>query len=211
MRYGVSHRWILVGLCVLSAGLLGWPAPTNAQILNTLTGTLTGTLGTTTVLGDTGTLSAGTVDALDNSADSISTSLLSAEAPDATVIGYVDQIDSDSSLASVAFTIAGITITADSATAEVLAPLTGLPGVGTSTISNLSINGVSVPVDGTVNQTIAIPGGQLVVNEHQVLSDGTTVVNALDATVNGVAKVVVASATAGASGGDAKAAQVTTF
>jgi len=69
---------------------------------------------------------------------------------------------------------------------------------------------VAVPVDGTVNQTVSIPGGQLVLNEQQVLSDGTLVVNALHATVSGVADAVVASATAGPSGGNASAVRATT-
>ena len=49
---------------------------------------------------------------------------------------------------------------------------------------------------GSPNQTIAIPGGRLVINEQQTSSAGTTV-NAIHATVFGVADVVVASATAG--------------
>ncbi|OLC37029.1 MAG: hypothetical protein AUH81_07160 [Candidatus Rokubacteria bacterium 13_1_40CM_4_69_5] len=190
MRYRVFHRGILVALGVLSVGLLGWPARTRAQTLGDITGT---------------------VDALYSEADSISTSLVSAQVPAARVIGYLDEIASESYLASLNLIIAGISIAADSAEAEARAPLNGSSNTGTSYISNLSINGVDVPVDGTVNQTVSIPGGQLVINEQQVLSDGTLVVNALHATVYGVADVVVASATAGASGGDAKAVQATTF
>ncbi|OLC12339.1 MAG: hypothetical protein AUH29_16290 [Candidatus Rokubacteria bacterium 13_1_40CM_69_27] len=215
MRYRVFHRGILVALGVLSVGLLGWPARTRAQTLGDITGTVgtvTGIVGgTTTVLGGTGTLAAGSVDALYSEADSISTSLVSAQVPAARVIGYLDEIASESYLASLNLIIAGISIAADSAEAEARAPLNGSSNTGTSYISNLSINGVDVPVDGTVNQTVSIPGGQLVINEQQVLSDGTLVVNALHATVYGVADVVVASATAGASGGDAKAVQATTF
>ena len=61
-----------------------------------------------------------------------------------------------------------------------------------------------------MNQTVSIPGGQVVINEQQILSDGTLVVNALHATVSGVADVVVASAAAGASGGNAYAVQIKT-
>lgn len=63
-------------------------------------------------------------------------------------------------------------------------------------LGNLSINGVPVAVTGNPNQTIPIPGGQLVINEQRTSSAGTTV-NAIHATVFGVADVVVASATAG--------------
>ncbi len=62
---------------------------------------------------------------------------------------------------------------------------------------------------GDPNQTIGIPGGLVVLNEQQTLSDGTLVVNALHAIVAGVADVAVASATAGLSGGSAKAVQAT--
>ena len=51
-------------------------------------------------------------------------------------------------------------------------------------------------VSGSPNQRLWIPGGQLVLNEQIVSATGTTV-NALHATVYGVADVVIASATAG--------------
>ena len=228
MRYRVFHRWIFVALCVLSVGLLEWPARTRAQTLGDITGTVTGTVtgivtgtvtgtvtgivgGTTTVLGDAGTLAPGSLDSLYSELDSISTSLVSAEVPSARVIGYADQIASDSYLSSLNLTIAGIAIAAASAEAAARGPLDGSPGDATSYISSLSINGVEVLIDGTVNQTVAIPGGQVVINEQQVLSDGTLVVNALHATVTGVADAVVASATAGPSGGNASAVQATTY
>jgi hypothetical protein len=227
MRYRVFHRWILVALCVLSVGLLGSPARTRAQTLGGVTGTVTGTVGTvtgtvpgtvtgiiggiiggtTTVLGDTGRLAPGSLDSLYSELDSISTSLVSAEVPSARVIGYADQIASDSYLSSLNLSIAGIAIAAASAEAAARGPLDGSPGDATSYISGLSINGVEVLIDGTVNQTVAIPGGQLVINEQRVLSDGTLVVNALHATVLGVLDAVVASATAGPAGGNASAVQ----
>jgi len=215
MRDRVFHRLSLVALGVLSVGLLGWPASTGAQTLGGITGTVGGIVtgivgGTTTVLGDTGTLAAGSLDALYNEADSISASLVSADVPSARVIGYADEIVSESYLASVNLTIAGITITASSAEAEARAALDGSSSIGTVYVSNLSINGVDIFIDGTVNQTVSSAVGQLIINEQQVLSDGTMVVNALHATVYGVADVVVASATAGASGGNAYAVQATT-
>ncbi|TMH91653.1 MAG: hypothetical protein E6H44_06020, partial [Betaproteobacteria bacterium] len=124
MRYRVFHRWIFVALCVLSVGLLEWPARTRAQSLGGITGTVTGTVtgivgtvpgivgGTTTVLGDAGTLAPGSLDSLYSELDSISTSLVSAEVPSARVIGYADQIASDSYLSSLNLTIAGIAIAA---------------------------------------------------------------------------------------------------
>src|SRR5881296_1374941 len=144
MRYRVFHRGILVALGVLSVGLLGWPARTRAQTLGDITGTVgtvTGIVGgTTTVLGGTGTLAAGSVDALYSEADSISTSLVSAEVPSARVIGYVDEIASDSYLASLNLTLAGITITAGSAEAAARAALDGSSRTASSYVSNLSIS-----------------------------------------------------------------------
>jgi hypothetical protein len=49
------------------------------------------------------------------------------------------------------------------------------------------------------NQTIAIPGGQVVINEQTIDSTGTITVNALHVTVTGVADVVTATAIAGIS------------
>ena len=219
MRYGVFHRWIFVALCVLSVGLLEWPARTRAQTLGGITVVpptipvpvpVPVPVTVSTVLG-TGTLAPGSLDSLYSELDSISTSLVSAEVPSARVIGYADQIASDSYLSSLNLTIAGIAIAAASAEAAARGPLDGSPGDATSYISSLSINGVEVLIDGTVNQTVAIPGGQVVINEQQVLSDGTLVVNALHATVSGVADAVVASATAGPSGGNASAVKATTY
>src|SRR3989442_8348837 len=220
MRYRVFHRWIFVALCVLSVGLLEWPARTRAQTLGGITVVpptipvpvpVPVPVTVSTVLGDAGTLAPGSLDSLYSELDSISTSLVSAEVPSARVIGYADQIASNSYLSSLNLTIAGIAIAAASAEAAARGPLDGSPGDATSYISSLSINGVEVLIDGTVNQTVAIPGGQVVINEQQVLSDGTLVVNALHATVSGVADAVVASATAGPSGGNASAVQATTY
>src|SRR5207249_1000638 len=219
MRYRVFHRWIFVALCVLSVGLLEWPARTRAQTLGGITVVpptipvpvpVPVPVTVSTVLG-TGTLAPGSLDSLYSELDSISTSLVSAQVPSARVIGYADQIASDSYLSSLNLTIAGIAIAAASAEAAARGPLDGSPGDATSYISSLSINGVEVLIDGTVNQTVAIPGGQVVINEQQVLSDGTLVVNALHATVSGVADAVVASATAGPSGGNASAVKATTY
>src|SRR5207249_1727638 len=151
MRYRVFHRWIFVALCVLSVGLLEWPARTRAQTLGDITGPVTGIVtGTTTVLGGAGTLAPGSLDSLYSELDSISTSLVSAEVPSARVIGYADQIASDSYLSSLNLTIAGIAIAAASAEAAARGPLDGSPGDATSYISSLSINGVEVLIDGTV-------------------------------------------------------------
>jgi len=158
------------------------------------------------VLGGTGTLVAGTGDVLQASDTTGGiASLLTGEALHAVTIAYPDQIDSEASLAALALNVAGTSIGAD----FVMSRATAVAGTaaGTSNIDGLSINGAPIAVTGDPNQTIGIPGGLVVLNEQQSLPDGTLVVNALHAIVSGVADVAVASATAGFSGGSAKAVQ----
>jgi hypothetical protein len=180
--------------------------------LTDTTSTLTGTLlGTTTVLSSTGTLVAGTSDVLQATELTGGVpSLLTGEVLRAVTIGYPDAIDSEASLAALAMNVAGINIGADLVMARALASVaSGV--VGISNIDNFSINGVPITVTGDPNQMISVAGGVVVLNEQQRLSDGTMVVNALHATVSGVADVIVGSAMAGWSGGEAKAVQATTF
>src|SRR5436309_6630170 len=156
MRDRVFHRLSLVALGALSVGLLGWPVSTGAQTLGDITGTVGGTVGTvtgivggtTTVLGDTGTLAAGSLDSLYNEADSISTSLVSADVPSARVTGYADEIASESYLASLNLTIAGITITASSAEAEARAALAGTQIIATGFVPIFRLKGLKFSLDG---------------------------------------------------------------
>lgn len=202
MRYTVPDRWTLVALSALLAGLLAWPTAGAAQTLtgqaNAVQATVFDLLGgaTTTTLASTGTLS-GSTDAREASQNTgEAPSLLTGETLHATTIGWPDQVASEASLADLALTVAGTTIGAELAMAEALAVLDAAP-TGTVTIGGLSINGVLIDVTGDPNQTIAIPGGRVVINEQQTSSTGTLVVNALHVIVDGVADVVIGSATAG--------------
>jgi hypothetical protein len=199
----------IAAIALTLSGLLLWPAAGTAQLAAqnvagqasavqaTVFGGLLGTATTTTLAGS-GTLS-GVNDERDVGQDTGSVpSLLSAEVLNAFTYSYPDEVDSGASLANVSLTVAGVAISADSATARASQVL-GAAGSGSSTIDNLAINGVSVVVTGAPNQTISIPGGQMVINEQTISSTGTAVVNALHVTVNGVADVVIASATAGIS------------
>ena len=207
MRNRNSSRLGLAAAVVgVLGGLLVWPAVGSAQLTVPTVPTPGTVLGATTVLGGTGTLAAGTSDALQASGATAGIpSLLTGEVLHAVTIGYPDQIDSEASLAALALNVAGTSIGAD----FVMSRATAVVGsaVGTSNIDGLSINGVPILVTGDPNQTIGIPGGSVVLNEQQSLPDGTLVVNALHAIVSGVADVAVASATAGFSGGNAKAVQ----
>jgi hypothetical protein len=201
-------------ITVLGA-LFVWPAAGIAQLLPVplplpdptpiVSGPVGNLLGATTVLGGTGTLVAGTTNALQaSSATGGVASLLTGEALHAATIGYPDQIDSEASLAALALNVAGTSIGADFVMSRATAAVAS--GVaGASNIDGLLVNGMPVPVTGAPNQTIGIPGGTLVLNQQQTLPDGTIVVNALRAIVSGVADVTIASSMAGWSGGSAKA------
>jgi hypothetical protein len=104
-------------------------------------------------------------------------------------------VASEAGLTGLSLGLTGISISADLVMARVLALLGG-EHTGISSIDRLSVNGVPITVTGAPNQTIYVPGGVLVINE-QLTSSASTVVNALHLTVDGVADVVIASATAG--------------
>ncbi len=204
MRKTHQHRSALVVLALMLAWLLAWPTASRAQTVagqaRAAQATVTAPLGTTstTTLSDTGTL-AGTNDARDASLLTASVpSLLNAEVFSAASISFSDEVDSEASLGNLNLTVAGIGITADSVVAQASSVL-GMGSMGSSAISNLSIGGVSVFVTSGPNQTIAIPGGQVVINEQTIDSTGTITVNALHVTVTGVADVVTATAVAGIS------------
>ncbi len=192
--------WRVVAVAVAMVGALAWPTTGAAQTVvgnaKAVRATTFGLLGgTTTTLASTGALG-GPGDGLDATQVTASvSSLLSGEVLRAVTTAWTDQVASEASLASLDMTVAGIGITADFVQATALA-LLGEAGSASSLISNLSINGVPIDVTGAPNQTIAIPGGRVVINEQRVSSASTTV-NALHAVVTGVADVVVASATAG--------------
>jgi hypothetical protein len=208
MKRMKHQRSAPVVIALMLAALLLWPATTLAQLggTSTVTGqataaqvTVLGLLGTatTTTLGSTGISATNAESDVGQDTGSVP-SLLGAEVLNAATYSYSNEVDSMASLANVGLTVAGISISADSLTSQASQVL-GAAGSGTSSITNLAINGVPVTVDGTPNQTIGIPGGQMVLNEQTISSTGSVVVNAVHVVVNGVADVVLASATAGIS------------
>lgn len=191
----MRQRGRVIALVGVTAGLLAWPRAGAAQTVvgnaNVVRSTTVGVLGPTTVtLAATGALG-GTADALDATEVTASIpAVFAGEVLNAVTVGWPDQVASEASVANVGLTVGGTGISADFVMARSLAALDGSGG-GSALIDNLSIGGVPVVVTGEVNQTVAIPGGQVVINEQ---TGGT--VNALHATVAGVADVVIASATA---------------
>lgn len=205
MSHGFSMHRGLVILGLTAAGHLGLPSIVAAQTASqakavqaTVAGaTVLGVTlpGTTTVLADTGALPRGTTGALQGSSVAGSVpSLLTGDSLHATTIGLPDQAASEASLGSLGISVAGVTISAEFVVARALA-VTGAGGSGDSEIDGLSINGLSVPVSGAPNQTVPIVGGVVILNEQQTGAGGA-LVNALHVIVDGVADVVVASASA---------------
>lgn len=205
--YAVTAGALLLGCLPTESAvgrvqLLGLPSP-SAPSSGSVTGqaaaaqvTLLGLLGTATSasLVSTGISTVNAESDLGQTSGGI-WSVLSAEVPNAATYSYPDQVDSQASLANLAVTVAGVSIVADSVVAEASQAL-GAAGSGTSYIGNLTVNGQPIMVTGAPNQTIPLPGGQVVLNEQTLSSSGGAVVNAIHMTVNGVAEVVVASATA---------------
>src|SRR5437667_48415 len=181
-------------------------ASTGAQFLHTGLGreavhaTVFGILGTatTTALADTGVIGATNLEQDVGQDTGSVASLLTADVLSSSTYSYADEVDSVSSLGDLNLNVGSVSITADSVMAEASQVL-GAPGSGSSFVDNLAINGVPIAVTGDPNQTVAIPGGQIVINEQTISSTGQAVVNALHVTVTGIADVVLASASAGIS------------
>ena len=186
MRQTETLKRCLVAIA-LAMALLAWPTVGDAQLGGLLppapttstTPTVVGDasaasvsvlgilgMATTTALANTGTLS-GANDARDASMVTGSIpSALSAETLSAATISWVDQVDSEASIANLNMTVAGVGITADLLMAQASQVL-GAAGSGSSTISGLSINGTPIDVTGAPNQAIWIPGGQVIINEQK--------------------------------------------
>ncbi len=216
----MNHRCSAsVAIALTLAALLVWPTaalaqlggllpppPTSGTSTSTVTGqataaqvTVFGLLGTatTTTLGSTGISTTNAESDVGQATGSIP-SLFGADVLNAATYSYSNEVDSTASLANLGLTVAGITISADSVVSQASQVL-GAAGSGSSYITNLAIDGVPVSITGAPNQTIGIPGGQLTINEQTISSIGSAVINVVHVVVNGVADVVLASATAGIS------------
>ena len=194
MSWRIPRRW---GVVVAIVTLAGWPTAGAAQTaIGHARAVQTTVLGSTTVLSDTGALS-GSDDALQASqVTGAVPSVLTAEALHATTIGGPDQAAAEASLAALRLTVAGYGISAGFVMARAAAILGG-GSAGDTAIDGLSINGAPITVTGQPNQTVPLLGGRVVINEQQAMFPSGMAVNALHVVIDGVADVVVASATAG--------------
>ena len=122
--------------------------------------------------------------------------LLSAEVLHATTTGQGNVSQSEASVAEFALTIGGNTISAGFLETRATAMCTdaGATATGSSEITSLSVNGQTIAVSGAPNQTVAVPGGRVVINEQTSGGPGDVTVNALHVIVDGVANVIISSA-----------------
>jgi hypothetical protein len=160
-----------------------------------------------TTISDTGPLPA--------NGGSLSTQLLGIDLPSLLNLGLLtesttggsNRTSSQSSVANVTLTVAGIDITAAVLTSNATAQACGSasPSVaGGSNIAALTVNGRSITITGAPNQTVPLLVGALIINEQisSVTSSAcgasaNVTVNALHLTVADIADVVISSSQAG--------------
>ncbi len=141
--------------------------------------------------------------------------LLTAEVLHATTVGQGSSSQSEASVAELALSVGGNSISAGFLEARATAMCTdaGATASGSSAIARLSVNGQTIAVSGAPNQTVSLPNGRVIINEQTSADTGDITVNALHVIVDGVADVVISSAHAditcqagppppGCSGGD---------
>jgi len=197
-------RLSVVALAIAVTALVAMPWPASAQLSGLAgTGSSTGTgatalaatvLGNTTSLASTGNL-ADAYDVLGAELDSGSIPVGSAEVLHATAIGEGDYVSSEASLADLALSAGGATVTAAFVMANAAADSAGGTS-GSTMVQGLVVNGVSITPSGAANQTISLGAIQVVLNEVTQSASGITV-NALHiSTSDGFVDVVVASASA---------------
>lgn len=121
--------------------------------------------------------------------------LLSAEVLHAATSGQGSRSSSEASVAELAVTAGGNSVSAGFLMSRAEAKCTdGTATVsGSSEIARLGINGQTIVVSGAPGQTIILPNGRVIINE-QSTAPGDITVNALHIIVDGIADVVVASA-----------------
>jgi hypothetical protein len=148
----------------------------------------------TRALADTGTLNSPS-DARNASGLSGAVgSLLATGVLHAASIGATDRVSSEASVANLSINVAGLAIGADFVMSRARATADSM-GTALVDISGMTIGGAPLAVSGEPNQMVALPGGRLIINEQQT-SLAQSSVAALHLIIDGVADVVVASASA---------------
>ncbi len=167
------------GSCVLTVSLLlsllSWPAQSASANNTTFSGEATvvdaTVLGIRTVISDTGPLPASGGAGEASLLTANVPGLLTAEVLHASTVGQGQRSSSEASVATVALTVGGNTIAAELLVARATAEChNGTASVsGSSDIVGLMVNGQSIAVSGSPNQTIALPvlGSFIIINEQR--------------------------------------------
>jgi len=196
------HRYLLVLAVLLLAAAAG-AATATAASQNQFSGQATvvraNVLGFTTVLADTGPLPSGGGAQEASLLDASVPGLLTAEVFHATTVANDNHSSAEASIASLVLTVNGNTIQGDFLMSRAAATCSnGQASVsGSSELVGLVINGQSIAVTGQPNQTVALPVGQVIINEQSGSASGNSgsiTVNALHVSIPGVADVVISSA-----------------
>jgi len=145
-------------------------------------------LGQEIVLADTGPLPSQGGAAEDSLLEAEVPGLLSAEVLHASTVGRDNYAESQASVANLDLTVGANTISADFLMARARAECQGSQASvsGGSEIAVLVINGQTIAVAGSPNQTVNLPNGRVVINEQQAFVDdkfGDITVNALHVTI----------------------------
>ena len=124
----------------------------------------------------------------------------------ASAVGQGDRTRTEAAASAVTITTGTETVSADFVMTRAMAIGNhGVPALsGSTTISNLVVNGAPVAVTGLANQVVTVPSGQLVVNERITSTSGATgsiTVNALHLTLTDGTDLLVASSRAGVTAG----------
>jgi hypothetical protein len=134
--------------------------------------------------------------------------LLNLQVLSASTNGENNQTNSQASVVNVVLNAAGLNIQASVLTSNATASCSSNNATvsGTSNIAALTVNGRSIKITGSPNQTIPLLLGSLVVNEQissivnaPNFTSADMLVNALHLKVNGLANVVISSSHAGVS------------
>jgi hypothetical protein len=124
----------------------------------------------------------------------------------AAAIAKEDYSQSEASVANLNLTVAGNIISADFLVPRAIAYCgrSGAEVSASSEIDGLVVNGQTIPVTGSPNQTLSLPGSVMIILNEQNSSvqdqDGSITVNALHVTVPGGVDAVIASSFAAVSG-----------
>jgi len=196
MPTNICKAWKSISLAGALAGLIALPGIGHAQTIAGQASAVTAVVfGQVTSLANTGTLTSASEPLGTGQATGSLPGLLGAEALHAVTMGWSDQVYSESSLANLGLTVAGVGITASTVLSRALATAGG--SIGQGRVEGLTIGGVPVTVTGAPNQAISLLGLSVILNE-QTQSAGGIVVNALRVrSVNGLTDVAVGSSRAG--------------